>query len=140
MAAPVFKEIADNIYARDINLHLPMDARKFVAQSTLPVIRAGNQHELTMLCNELGISNHSQTEEEWVRSSGANGSSVKWKKGIYGRDIVPDVTGMTFRDALFLLENSGLRVSYEGKGRVIKQSLSPGGRVGRGNRIFLRLG
>ena len=140
VAAPVFKEIADNIYARDINLHLPMDARKFVAQSTLPVIRAGNQHELTMLCNELGISNHSQTEEEWVRSSGANGSSVKWKKGIYGRDIVPDVTGMTFRDALFLLENSGLRVSYEGKGRVIKQSLSPGGRVGRGNRIFLRLG
>ena len=140
VAAPVFKEIADNIYARDINLHRPMDAKKFSVASTFPVIRAGNQDELTRLCNELGISNHSLTEEEWVRSSGTGGGSVKWKKSINGRDIVPDVTGMTFRDALYLLENSGLRVTYEGKGRVIKQSLNPGGRVAKGSTIYLRLG
>jgi cell division protein FtsI (penicillin-binding protein 3) len=140
VAAPVFKEVADNIYARDINLHLPMDAKKFGTQPTLPVIRAGNQHELTMVCNELGISNHSQTEEEWVKSSSHGGGGVKWKKAITGKDLVPDVTGMTFRDALYLLENSGLRVSYEGKGRVIKQSLSPGRRAQRGGTIFIRLG
>ena len=140
VAAPVFKEIADNIYARDINLHRPMDVKKFSVANTLPVIRAGNQDELTRLCNELGISNHSLTEEEWVRSSGTGGGSVKWKKSINGRDIVPDVTGMTFRDAIYLLENSGLRVSYEGKGRVIKQSLNPGGRVAKGSTIYLRLG
>ena len=79
VAAPVFKEIADNIYSRDINLHQPMDIKKFAVQEVLPVIRAGNQQELTMLCNELGISNHSQTEEEWVRSS-RNGAGVNWKK------------------------------------------------------------
>ena len=140
VAAPVFKEVADNIYARDINLHRPLDAKKFTVQSALPVIRAGNQHELTMLCNALGISNYSQTEEEWVKSSANGGGSVKWKKTITGREIVPDVTGMTFRDAIFLLENSGLHVSYEGKGRVIKQSLNPGGRVEKGSRIFIRLG
>ncbi len=139
VAAPVFKEVADNIYARDINLHHPLDTKKFVVQDKLPVIRAGNQHELTMLCNALGISNRSQTEEEWVKSS-SNGGSVKWKKAINGRDIVPDVTGMTFRDAIYLLENSGLSVSYEGKGRVIKQSLNPGGRIEKGSRIFIRLG
>lgn len=115
VAAPVFKEIADNIYARDINLHRAMDSKKFSVQNALPVIRAGNQGELTMLCNELGISNHSQTEEEWVKSSGVGTGGVKWKKTITGRDIIPDVMGMTFRDALYLLENSGLRVSYEGK-------------------------
>ncbi|HZI23640.1 MAG TPA: penicillin-binding protein [Chryseolinea sp.] len=140
VAAPVFKEIADNIYARDINLHRAMDAKKFGVPSSLPVIRAGNQDELTRLCNELGISNHSLTEEEWVRSSGNGGGGIKWKKSINGRDMVPDVTGMTFRDALYLLENSGLRVSYEGKGRVIKQSLNPGGRVAKGSTIYLRLG
>jgi cell division protein FtsI (penicillin-binding protein 3) len=140
VAAPVFKEIADNIYARDINLHGPMDVKKFAVHNTLPVIRAGNQHELTVLCNSLGISNHSQTEEEWVRSSTNGGSGVNWKKAINGRDIVPDVTGMTFRDALYLLENSGLRVSYEGKGRVVKQSMVPGGRVRKGSSIFIRLG
>ena len=140
VAAPVFKEIADNIYARDINLHAPLDVKKFAANSPLPVIRAGHQHELTALCNELGISNHSQTEEEWVRSSVNGTGGVQWKKAVNGRDIVPDVTGMTFRDAVYLLENSGLRVAFEGKGRVVKQSLRPGGKVQKGSSIFIRLG
>ncbi len=139
VAAPVFKEVADNIYARDINLHDPMDVKKFAGQQALPVIRAGNQHELTMLCNELGISNHSKTEEEWVKSSVA-GTGVNWKKTLNGREIIPDVMGMTFRDAIYLLENSGLRVSYEGKGRVVKQSLNPGAKVHKGSMIFIRLG
>jgi cell division protein FtsI (penicillin-binding protein 3) len=139
VAAPVFKEIADNIYARDINLHSPMAQKKFMNTEILPVIRAGNQQELTMLCNELGISSHALTEEEWVRSS-RSGTGVNWKKNINGKDIVPDVNGMTFRDAIYLLERSGLKVFYEGKGRVVQQSLSPGGRVSKGDRIFIRLG
>ncbi len=139
VAAPVFKEIADNIYARDINLHHPMDVKKFTKTDVLPVIRAGNQQELSMLCNELGISNHSQTEEEWVRSSRA-GNGVNWKKATGGKNQVPDVMGMTFRDAIYLLEKSGLNVFYEGKGRVQQQSITPGARVGKGDRIYIRLG
>ncbi|MBA4054918.1 MAG: cell division protein, partial [Marivirga sp.] len=139
VAAPVFKEIADNIYARDINLHQPMDIKKFAVQEVLPVIRAGKQQELTMVCNELGISNHSQTEEEWVRSS-RNGNGINWKKSIATKGLVPDVKGMTFRDAIYLLESTGLSVSYEGKGRVVQQSLTAGARVGKGGRIYLKLG
>jgi cell division protein FtsI (penicillin-binding protein 3) len=139
VAAPVFKEIADNIYARDIELHAPMDAKKFTEQDFLPVIRGGNQQELTMLCNELGITNESKTEEEWVKAS-RSGNSVAWKKATNGSGLVPDVAGMTFRDALYLLERSGLRVFYEGKGRVKQQSLTPGGRVNKGDRIYIRLG
>lgn len=139
VAAPVFKEIADNIYARDINLHQPMDTKKFAVQEVLPVIRAGKQQELTMLCNELGISNHSQTEEEWVRSS-RKGSGVNWKKAATVKGFVPDVMGMTFRDAIYLLESTGLNVSYEGKGRVVQQSLTAGARVGKGGRIYIKLG
>lgn len=139
VAAPVFKEIADNIYARDINLHEPMSKRKYVKNDVLPVIKAGNQQELTFLCNELGISNHALTEEEWVRTS-RSGSGVNWKKNTQGKDIVPDVYGMTFRDAIYLLEKSGLKVFYEGKGRVVKQSLHAGASVSKGERIFIRLG
>jgi cell division protein FtsI (penicillin-binding protein 3) len=139
VAAPVFKEIADNIYARDIKLHEPMAQKKFTNTEIMPVIRAGLQQELTMLCNELGISSHTLTEEEWVRSSRA-GNGVNWKKNIEGKDIVPDVKGMTFRDAIYLLEKSGLKVFYEGRGRVEQQSLDPGGRVAKGDRIFIRLG
>jgi len=138
VAAPVFKEIADNIYARDINLHLAMDKEKFTETGIFPVIKAGNQEELIMLCNDLGISNHSQTEEEWVRAS-KSGGAVNWKKNTIGMGIVPDVQGMTFRDAIYLLEKAGLKVFYEGKGRVAQQSLTPGSRTSKGSRIFIRL-
>jgi len=138
VAAPVFKEIADNIYARDIQLHTPMDKKRINEPGVFPVIRAGNQEELTMLCNELGVSNHSLSEEEWVRSS-KNGNGVNWKKNIAGQGLVPDVTGMTFRDAIYLLEKSGMRVSYDGKGRVAEQSLTPGTRISKGSRIYIRL-
>ncbi|HEY3406202.1 MAG TPA: penicillin-binding protein [Ohtaekwangia sp.] len=139
VAAPVFKEISDNIYARDINLHDPMDVQKYARNEVLPVIRGGNQQELTMLCNELGISNHSRTEDEWVKSSRA-GEGVQWKKATAGKGLVPDVVGMTFRDAIYLLEKSGLNVFYEGKGRVKQQSITPGARVGKGDRIYIQLG
>jgi cell division protein FtsI (penicillin-binding protein 3) len=138
VAAPVFKEIADNIYARDINLHLAMEKR-YVEPGVFPVIRAGNQEELTMLCNQLGISNHSTSEEDWVRSS-INGNSLNWKKNTIGEGIVPDVKGMTFRDAIYLLEQSGLKVVHEGRGRVETQSMIPGAKVVKGDRIFIRLG
>ncbi len=138
VAGPVFKDIADNIYSRDINLHFAMEKKSTTEPGVLPVIRAGKQDELTMLTNELGVSSHSVTEEDWIRSV-RNGSAVVWKKNAIVRDHVPDVTGMTFRDAIYLLEKTGLRVSYEGKGRVASQSISPGTKISRGSRIYLRL-
>ncbi len=139
VAGPVFKDIADNIYSRDINLHLAMEKKQSLEPGVFPIIRAGKQDELTMLSNELGVSNHSATEEEWIKAA-KNGSSVVWKKNAVVKDHVPDVLGMTFRDAVYLLEKSGLRVSFEGKGRVTNQSLPPGTRISKGSIINLRLG
>ena len=139
VAAPVFKEIADNIYARDINLHEAMMNEKRTDSDVLPVIRAGNQQELALLCEELGIPSENRMEEEWVRTV-RNGNAVGWKKALAGQDLVPDVNGMTFRDAIFLLEKAGLRVFFEGNGRVRNQSLQPGKRIRKGDAIYLRLG
>lgn len=138
VAAPVFKEIADNIFSRDIDLHVAEAKERFSEAGVFPVIRAGNQQELTMLCNDLGVSNHTKTEEDWVRAS-KNGNAVDWKKNVMGKGLVPDVAGMTFRDAIYLLEKEGLKVFYEGKGRVASQSLAPGTRISKGSRIFIRL-
>jgi cell division protein FtsI (penicillin-binding protein 3) len=138
VAAPALKEIADNIYARDIELHQAMSKERLNEEGAFPVIRAGNQQELTMLCNDMGISNHTQTEEEWVRAT-KSGNAVNWKKNVVAQNLVPDVSGMTFRDAIYLLEKSGLKVFYEGKGRVASQSLSPGTRISKGSKIFIRL-
>lgn len=139
VAGPVFKEIADNIYARDLSLHNAMTKRNGTEPGVFPVIRAGRQDELTMLANELGISTHSQTEEEWVKAA-KNGSSIVWRKNVAVRDHVPDVSGMTFRDAVYLLERAGLRVYHEGKGRVVEQSIPAGVKFSKGSRIYLRLG
>jgi cell division protein FtsI (penicillin-binding protein 3) len=140
VAAPVFKEIADNIYARDINLHQPMERLQQAENDALPVIRAGNQQELMLLCEELGIpKEESSIEDDWVKTT-RHGKAIGWKKAVEGQDIVPDVKGMTFRDAIFLLEKSGLRVFYEGRGRVQSQSLNPGARVRKGDGIYVRLG
>lgn len=142
VAAPVFKEIADNIYARDINLHEPMQKFEQADNNAFPVIRAGKQQELLLLCEELGVPNTpgtNATEEEWVRTV-RNGDAIGWKKAVEGQDLVPDVKGMTFRDALFLLEKSGMRVFYEGRGRVVSQSVAAGSRARRGEGIYIKLG
>lgn len=138
VAAPVFKEIADNIYARDLQLHRPMEGRKFAEIGVFPVIQAGHQQDLTLLCNELGVSNHSATEEEWVRAR-RNGNSVDWIANLDGKGIMPDVKGMTLRDALYLLEQAGIDVRYDGEGRVVTQSITPGTRISGANRVYLTL-
>jgi len=138
VAGPVFKEIADNIYSRDLELHLAMEKKPVLELGVFPTIRAGRQDELTMLCNELGISNHSTTEEEWIKAA-KNGNAVTWKKNVVIKDHVPDVQGMTLRDAIYLLEKTGLRVVHQGKGRVSAQSLSPGTRISKGSQIHIRL-
>jgi cell division protein FtsI (penicillin-binding protein 3) len=44
-------------------------------------------------------------------------------------NIVPDVTGMGLRDAVYVLEKSGLKVEVKGKGKVRGQSLTPGTKI-----------
>ena len=102
------------------------------------MIQAGKQDELTMLCNELGVSNHTKTDEDWIKAV-RNGNSVLWDNNTAAKDQVPNVKGMTFRDAIFLLEQSGLQVEYNGKGRVVNQSLTPGTKVSKGRTIHISL-
>jgi cell division protein FtsI (penicillin-binding protein 3) len=53
------------------------------------------------------------------------------------KGLVPDVRGMSLRDAIYVLENSGLRVLYSGKGRVLRQSPEHGARVYEGSVVSL---
>ncbi|MEL6718279.1 MAG: PASTA domain-containing protein, partial [Bacteroidota bacterium] len=54
---------------------------------------------------------------------------------------VPNVVGLGLRDALYALENQGLKVKTQGIGKVYKQSLKVGTKVGDEGRtitIYLR--
>jgi len=46
---------------------------------------------------------------------------------------------MSLRDAIFLLENSGIRVRYNGKGRVLRQSPEHGARYFDGTVVSLEM-
>jgi cell division protein FtsI (penicillin-binding protein 3) len=46
---------------------------------------------------------------------------------------------MSLRDAIFLLENSGLKVRYSGKGRVRSQSPQHGARYYEGSTVSLEM-
>lgn len=139
VAAPVFKEIADNIYARNIEIHAPMAAEFKAEPGIFPVIRAGYKQDLKFLCNELGVSNHTNSEGDWVRTS-IVGNSVAWKGNTLKLGQTPNVKGMTLRDALYVLERAGLTVVIKGKGRVIEQSLPVGRKVTQGDEILIQLG
>ncbi|HEY8400816.1 MAG TPA: penicillin-binding protein [Cytophagaceae bacterium] len=139
VAAPVFKEIADKVYSQDLELHKPIFVNIPTETGVFPVVKTGNLEDLRFICNELGIANHSENmADEWVTASRVN-NAIHWKTRPVLQNLVPDVTGMRLKDALYILENKGLRVKYIGSGRVQEQSMLPGVKAVEGSTIVLKL-
>jgi cell division protein FtsI (penicillin-binding protein 3) len=76
---------------------------------------------------------------DWVRAVPAK-KYISLRKQKVQPSQVPDVKGMGVRDAVYLLENAGLKVYLEGAGKVKSQSLLPGQRISKGMQISLKLG
>jgi cell division protein FtsI (penicillin-binding protein 3) len=140
VAAPVFRELADKAYARDLASHRKMSDRIVPDRKSLPIVKAGSQEELAMLCNKLGISHHPgvpDMDDEWVKADSQN-RSYYWKPNKVITNQVPDVTGMTIRDALYLLGNQGLKIRKVGNtGRVQSQSIPAGSPIQKGSVITI---
>ena len=139
VAAPVFKDIADKVYALDLELHDPYLVDNSENEGIFPVIKAGYREDLQKICAELSIPNQSRTNEDWVKAQRKD-NAVLWTTDEIAPEVVPNVLGMTLRDAIFLLENHGISVSHQGKGRIVTQSITPGKKIKKGSRISLKLG
>jgi cell division protein FtsI (penicillin-binding protein 3) len=142
VSAPVFKEIADRIYALDLELNQVDQTRIFRAESLpslLPEVGSGKGEELQGIFDQLGIKAKTPSAEDWVTVAVAN-EKFNLQINDTEKPVVPDVSGMALRDALFILENKGLKVNYYGKGRVIGQSITPGARLVPNTIINLVLG
>jgi len=142
VSAPVFKEIADKIYALDMELN-PGSQKTLIAtvkeDRGLPYFEAGKAEEFQQIFEELGLKTEAINPEEWVKTVGSDGK-VRLQVNDTDKAIVPDVSGLALRDALFILENKGLQVNYSGKGRVKAQSLAPGTKLSPNATINLVLG
>jgi cell division protein FtsI (penicillin-binding protein 3) len=139
VAAPVFKEIADKIYALDLELHDKFYTDATASTGVFPVIKGGNREDLQRICDELDIPNQAATNEDWVKAQRKD-NAVLWTTDEIAPEVIPDLSGMTLRDAIFLLENHGVDVSHQGSGRIVAQSIPPGKKIVKGTRISLKLG
>jgi cell division protein FtsI (penicillin-binding protein 3) len=144
VAAPVFREVADKCMARDLLSQRPLLAKARLNKSHVPLVRAGMQDELALVCQKLGLAGNTQATggEEWVRGASDTAFHARTVALVVnpvraGR--VPQVRGLTLRDALFMLENRGLHVRALGTGRVREQSLLVGAPIKRGEMITLTL-
>ena len=128
VSAPVFKEIADKIFAKDLDLNVVNQTKilpSAVPGSKFPYVASGKGEELQGIFEYLKLPLKSPTQEDWVVASSLAGQ-VQLQQTETENAVVPNVSGMSLRDALYLLENKGLKVNFNGKGKVISQSISPG--------------
>ena len=129
VAAPVFKEIADNLYLDNIKEYFPPVKSNEHNYTQMPIVRAAYKSELLNLSRILGIDMKLEsTGSDWVTIDPEKDKLLLSSKMV-NNQLIPDVTGMALSDAVYLLESMGLRVISEGVGRVARQSQHPGNRV-----------
>jgi cell division protein FtsI (penicillin-binding protein 3) len=137
VAAPVFKDIADKIFATHMDMEQQKDST--VYDPSIPFVKASNQKDLFAIYKVLDFSTLSQNPSaDWVYLS-VDTKNVLMKEKPFKYGYVPDVTGMGLKDAIYLLESVGLKVNISGKGKVMSQSLAAGTAVKKGNTIYLQL-
>lgn len=140
VAGPVFKEIADKIYSN--RLELQEETRLAEANGPrTPVTMSGHAADTRVAMEGLGIPMNVLGEGEWMTTE-AGDSLVTLRPRKVPSDannLVPNVLGMGLKDALYILENRGLRVRVQGNGMVHRQSLQPGSRAFEGSTILIEL-
>ena len=81
-------------------------------------------------------------DANWGRELKARAEIPDMKGGYVGTrqgGHVPDVTGMGLMDAIYALENSGFKCTYEGLGHVVRQEPKAGTKCSKGGNIYITL-
>lgn len=140
VAGPIFREIADKCFNSMIELHDPLNQgpRPVLYEKNLPGFELGDEQDIRLVLDYLDIPYYGDPESEMVVMSASNDSLFIQNRTL-SESKIPSVVGMGLRDAVFVLENRGLKVVTEGAGRVVRQSIRPGTTV-RSQTIKLTLG
>jgi cell division protein FtsI (penicillin-binding protein 3) len=136
VAGPVFKEIADKVYATKIYLQRDQISGN-QDEFDYPYSKHGSKKDLALVLSSLGIQVEGGDEEsDWVATH-KHDTHVEIQNIEINRNLVPNVVEMGLQDAIYLLEELGLKVVVNGRGKVIKQSLVPGAVIHPGQVIQL---
>ena len=137
VAGSVFREISDRIYATNFY----RDFRQFSGNRTAanaPEAGNGYRNDINMVLGELDVRLRKTSKGEWIKTR-ESGDTISYVGVNITKGMVPDVRGMSLRDAMYLLENSGYRVRFSGKGKVLRQSPEHGARYFEGQVVSLEM-
>jgi cell division protein FtsI (penicillin-binding protein 3) len=137
LAAPVFKEVATKLFAmyvkqkRTTGAHLIVDSTSHMY--------AGYKKDVQQVLQTVGIKHKDgSSNATWTKLNTMN-NQVVVRSNPVSKKVMPDVQGMTVKDAVYLLENMDVKVSVSGRGKVAMQSVAAGTPIKRNERITLLL-
>jgi cell division protein FtsI (penicillin-binding protein 3) len=143
IAGPVFKEIAEKVYSSSLNFMQPINNKQTLLTKAPESIKSKNK-ELLIASKALNLKATSSAYDDVYATRNTNDTlsislsesnlESQLKKG-----IVPNLNGLSAKDALYLLENKGIHVKLVGMGSVKKQSIEAGQRFNKGDKITLIL-
>jgi len=141
VAGPVFREISDKVYATNFEIHEGLvkanDDEEIEAK--IPYTKNSYKEELKFALTDLGIGvNDDDAVSDWVITTKLD-SCVKLGNRQITQNLMPNVKGMGVKDAVFILENMDLSVELHGRGTILKQSISPGTRIKKGDLVVLEM-
>jgi cell division protein FtsI (penicillin-binding protein 3) len=140
IAAPVFSELAVKIYSTQMEYHQNDYVQDTTVQGQIkiPVSKDGSYAQLKKVLRGLQVPEKSAATSPWVNTS-SQGAYVEITDRSIKPGLVPQVIGMGLQDALYLLESQGMKVRIEGKGTIVRQSVSPGSSVKSNPNILIEL-
>jgi cell division protein FtsI (penicillin-binding protein 3) len=137
LAGPVFREVATKLYAMYVNQKSP---NLYVAKKdSSTYFYAGNTADIKNVFTTLNVGyTDSAINGNWSNVF-ANNYQPVIKAGSVKKQVMPNVKGMGLKDALYLLESMGVKVSVKGKGKVTSQSIEAGSSLSKEMKVVLEL-
>ncbi len=143
VAGPVFKEIAEKVFSSSVDFIQPINSNKNNLLSKAPDVITTKSSELNAVAKSFGLPSNSSDTDSYVYRNHADSSKISVTainlEGQLKKGIMPNLSGLSAKDALFLLENNGVYVKLQGFGSVKKQSIEAGQKFNKGNKILLTL-
>lgn len=143
VAGPVFKEIAEKVYSSSLDFLEPINNKQNLLTKAPGSIKSKND-EMVIASKALKLPTKSNaTEDGYVSRNPTDSTRISLQtnnlESQLKKGIVPNLNGLSAKDALFLLENSGFHVKLYGMGSVKKQSIEAGQKFNKGDKITLIL-
>lgn len=137
LAAPVFKDLSDRVIGTLLNTEISVQQQDSVKMLSEWV---GHTPEIQIFSQQLHLPiKFTKQTSLWTFSLLDEKGNLEIHPVPLRSGIVPNVKGMTIKDALYLLGNMGLKVSFTGEGKIAEQSLHPKTPFKKGDKIHLTL-